>query len=164
MKILPNGFFSDDYSSKDLKHGLRPSARMPRNSKFLTECKGAVGQDGVLRTLDTLALTAALTGAGITTADFPFPQLFILERHVLVANRTSIYEWNGTTGALFLAIGSLTTGGKWTLASSHNFIYMSNGVVSVVRNAESQVWALNTTAPKGTVCMFNGQILVGNPK
>lgn len=45
--------------SKELKKGLRPSKRMPRNSGYLTECSGAVGRDGVLSTLDELTRVAS---------------------------------------------------------------------------------------------------------
>lgn len=46
--------FSFTIGSEHLSRGLRPSKRMPRNSRFLVECNGAVGRDGVLEALDEL--------------------------------------------------------------------------------------------------------------
>jgi len=163
MKILPNGYFSIEYRSEDLVRGLRPSNKLPRNNLFLSVCKGAVGQEGALKTLDPVALTTALMESAVVVDDFPFPQLFVLERLVLVCNRASIYEY--VNGLVTLGIEGLTGGGKWALASSHEFIYLSNGSVSLVRDPGTRTWSLNTEAPKSSaICNFNGQIIVGNPK
>ncbi|HUS89590.1 MAG TPA: hypothetical protein VMW91_09535, partial [Desulfosporosinus sp.] len=50
--------FTINIESKHLVRGLRPSKRMPRNSKYLVECAGAVGRDGVLQALDELTRLA----------------------------------------------------------------------------------------------------------
>jgi len=163
MKILPNGYFSMEYDTEALSHGARPSRRLPRNNSFLSECKGAVGNEGTLKTLDALTISTMFNVAGVTLADFPFPQLFLLERHIIVCNRASIME--NVKGTLTTMISGLTGGGKWNVASSHDFIYASNGTVAVIRDPNTHVWALSSTAPKAmAIGNFNGQVIVGNAK
>jgi len=160
MKTLPNGYFSHEWRSEDLKRGLRSNQRNPRNNPYLTKCDGAVGQDGVLRTLDSMEISALLNDPLVVMNNFPFPQLFLTERHVLVCNETSILELR--SGSLVAVIAGLGGGGKWNIASSHDWIYLSNGTVSVVRDPSTHVYSLSSVAPKvGAICNFNGQIITG---
>jgi hypothetical protein len=165
MKILPNGYFSVEFSAEDLRRGLRQSAKAPRNSKLLTVCNGAVGKDGVLRTLDTLAIHTAISDA-ITVGlvpqdDFPFPQVFALEQLVILCNQTSILEYDGS-GFNSKISGLTNTGAKWNISSAYGFVYLSNGQVSVTRSPETGVYSLNTTTPIARAsCNYNGQFIVG---
>jgi len=162
MKIFPNGYFSHTIKSDELSKGLRPSSRLPRNNTFLTKCQGAIGQDGVLRAIDSLSVAWVLTDPLVVKNDFPFPQLFILDKHIIICNRTSILEV--VNNVITLKINT-TTGNTWSCESSFDHIYLSNGVVSVVRNAGSGNYALSTTLPKtSSICNFNGQVFVGNVK
>lgn len=149
--------FSVTIDTSKLSKGLRPSKRMPRNSGFLVECKGAVGKDGVLQTLDELIriATAAITDA------FPYPQIFVFTNLIIVCSSTKIYEWVG--GSLVEKL-IVTAGSTWSAVDLYDFIYMSNGAVAVLRNPESDVYSITTDQPKAmAVCNFNGQILVGSP-
>lgn len=160
MKILPNGYFSVTYTSEELSKGLRPTGVMPRNNTYLTKCNGAVGFEGVLKTLSTLSLSTVFNINEIIQDDFPFPQLFITDHHVIVCNRTSILEYNGS--AMEEVLTGITTGGMWSLASSFDFVYLSNGVVAVIRNPENGEYAVDSDAPiASAIGNFNGQILVG---
>jgi hypothetical protein len=161
MKILNNGFFSITYTAEELTRGLRPSKRMPRNNKFLTKCQGAVGQDGVLRTLDSLDIPSAISDATFTTNDFPFPQLFVLDKHVILCNRTSIQELIG--GEFTEVITGLSSNGdKWNVAAAFNWIYLSNNVVAVVRDPNTGGWAVDSDAPVNqAACNYKGHIIIG---
>lgn len=160
MKILTNGHFSFEVSGAELAKGLRSSAKVSRGKFTLEKSSGAVGIDGELTTLPAIDLHAVMDDALVIKNDFPFPQIFILDNHVLVCNRDSILELVGSTPVLKL---SLTDGGElWSATSSCDFIYLSNGDVSVVRDPNSGVYALSSAPVCSTVCNFNGQIICGN--
>ena len=147
--------FSITIDTTKLSKGLRPSKRMPRNSGFLVECKGAVGRDGILQTLDELTriATAAITDT------FPYPQVFVFTNLIIVCSSTKIYEWVG--GSLVEKL-TVTAGSTWSAVDLYDFIYMSNGNVAVLRNPESNMYSTTTEQPKAmSICNFNGQILAG---
>lgn len=149
--------FSITVDTSKLSRGLRPSKRMPRNSSFLIECKGAVGRDGVLQALDELARidTAAITDV------FPYPQVFVFTNLIIVCSRTKIYELVGSSLEEKLTV---TAGSLWSAADFYDFIYMSNGTVSVLRSPESNVYSITTDQPTAmSICNYNGQVLIGAP-
>lgn len=218
--------FSFTIESNHLSKGLRPSKRMPRNSRFLVECAGAVGRDGVLQTIDELdqidvnvymldfdnqsgtftignTVTGGTSGAtsdivtvtqvagsgtlylqnvsGIfeddevltesvgNTADadgvasleesFPFPQIFVFTKVIIVCGETKIYEW--IDDALVLKL-TVTAGSKWNAVDFHEYVYLSNAKVSVERNALSKVYSTTTDLPTCmAACNFNGQVIIG---
>jgi hypothetical protein len=142
-------------TTKQLAKGLRPSKRSPRNRGILVECEGAVGRDGVLQALDEMARMA--TG----TLTFPYPQLFVFTNMTIVCTATTIYEW--VDGALVsqLVVGA---GDPWRAVDFYDFIYMSNGVSAVVRDAGDKTYAVTTDLPiASAICNFNGQIIIGAP-
>lgn len=160
MKILPNGYFSFEFSTAELSKGLRPSAKLPRNNKFLTECKGAIGQDGTLVSLPQLAVNSIFDNELIELDNFPFPQVFTTEKLIIVCNETSILEVVDDTLTLMITVPA--GGGLWGIVSSYDYLYLCNDDVVVVRNAESKTYTLNTTLPKtSALCNCNGQIFVG---
>lgn len=161
MKILPNGYFSFNYSSDDLRLGLRKQSEVPRNNKYLTKCDGAVGYNKVLKTLTVLSIHSEIDGhADVVLDDFPFPQLFILDKLILLCNKQSILEYDGTT--FNEKISALSAGYKWNVVSSFDFVYLSNGVVSVLRDPFTRVYSLSSTAPVSQAALnFNGQIILG---
>ena len=93
---MPEGFvgtFTVNISAEQLKRGLRPSKRSPRNTGYLVECLGAVGQDGVMQ---ALALLSRLDTSVITDT-FPFPQIFVCVHFIIVCSATKIYEFDGSS-------------------------------------------------------------------
>ena len=150
--------FTFTVSSDQLTRGLRPSKRAPRDSKFLVESKGAIGQDGVLCAIDQLTRTAT---AEVTDA-FPFPQLFVFTNLIIVCGRLKIYEL--TSGSLSLKYTATTGGSTWTAVDFYNYVYLSNGREAVTRNPDTGVYSLSSTLPKAmSLCNFNGQVIVGAP-
>jgi len=166
MKILPNGEFSVTWNTEDLKKGSAAHAVMSRSQENLATCKGALGTKGILRALEELSINDMFIDEDelVVLDDFPFPQLIVTERLVLVCNRTSILEVLGDA-TLVEAISELPTGARWQYASSFEYIYLSNGEVTVVRDPFSREWAIDTTLPKaGAILNYKGQIFVGNSR
>lgn len=158
MDILGDGSFTITMDAGDLSKGMRKSKRYPRNSKRLVECKGAVGYDGVLQVLDDL--TDNVIDTSVITDSFPFPQIFVFTNMIIVCGQKKIYEY--ISGALSLMITASLGGDLWSAVDFHNFVYMSNGQVTIQRLAESGVYEEITTQPvANSICNFNGQVLIG---
>lgn len=150
--------FTFTISAEQLTRGLRPSERAPRDSKFLFESKGAIGQDGVLSAIEQLSRT---TTAEVTDT-FPFPQLFVFTNLIIICGRVKIYEL--TSGSLSLKYTATTGGSTWTAVDFYNYVYLSNGREAVTRNPDTGVYSLSSTLPKAmSICNFNGQVIVGAP-
>lgn len=160
MKVLPSGHFSYVIDGPTLAKGLRANSANGRNSNSLIRSVGAIGMEGTIQPLPAISLSSLYADTNVVKNDFPFPQIFTLDKHIIVCNRTTIYEWNYT--ALVLKI-TVTGGELWEIASVDNFLYLSNGKASVVRDPGSGSYALTTLAPKcSAICNFNGQIVCGN--
>ena len=159
MKVLNNGYFSDSWDGEVLAKGLRSTAKTLRGVKTLSRCDGLVGQDGLLATIPEITLSTLYSSSLVIKDDFPFPQIFTLEKFIIVCNRTSILE---LTGAGLVSKATTVEGELWSIASSHDFLYLSNGVVSLVRNPQTGEYE-NTDAPVcSAILNFNGQIICGN--
>lgn len=161
LRVLPNGYFSFFISTEFLSKGLRPTSQSIRNNSMLIECKGAVGMLGALGSIDELEVNTLLSSnEEIIKDDFPFPQVLVLDKHILVCNRESIYEIVGNT----LELKITTTGGRlWSVASFQDFLYISNGVVAITRDPFTGIYSERSDLPKSSaICNFNGQVIVGN--
>lgn len=157
MEVLRDGTFIFNIGSEELSKGLRPSKRNPRNVKFLVECVGAVGIDKVLQVIDDLQNDRIDTT--IIADTFPFPQVFVLTEMIIVCGKTTIYEL--VSGSLTSKL-TVTTGQLWSVVDYHRFVYMSNGVVAVVRDSETGAYSLSPTLPVArAICDFNGQVVIG---
>jgi len=160
MKIAKDGTFSITLSSEQLAAGLRPAASNPRNSSYMTELVGMVGRDKVLQTLEDLS---ELDTTGIINDGFPYPQLFILSKHTLVCGETKIYEY--LDGSLILQITASAAGGTWRILDYVNYLCMSNGSVTIVRNPQTGVFSETTALPSfNAACDYNGQAFLGYTK
>lgn len=156
MDVSGGGKFSHTIMADQLSKGLRHSKRDPRNRGFLTTCQGAVGRDNVLQVLDELNRFDTEV-----VEVFPFPQIFVFTNHIIVCGQIKIYEWidGGLVEMLTVVAGDL-----WNALDFYNYVYMSNGKVSVVRDSRSQTYSITTELPTAmAMCNFNGQVLVGAP-
>ena len=157
--ITKYGKFSITIESSELARGLRPTSRLARNQKYLTQCQGAVGIDNVLQALSKL--TDDLIDFTGYTFTFPFPQLFTFKKIIIIADRTDVYEL--VSGSLVHKI-NVTAGLTWSAVDFYNYIYMSNGKVAVTRAAEDQAWDVVTSLPICSgMCDLNGQVVIGAP-
>lgn len=141
----------------ELSRGLRPSKRMPRNSKFLVECNGGIGRDGVLCALDEITRIATTA----ITDGFPYPQIFVFTNVIIVCGETKIYEW--VSDALVEKL-TVSAGSTWSAVDFYDYVYLSNGQVAVVRDAMDKTYSTTTDLPTAmAACNFNGQVIVGAP-
>ena len=145
--------FTFTITSDQLSRGLRPSKRAPRDSKYLTESKGAVGRNGVLASVDELTRIATTE----ITDGFPFPQIFVFTNMIIVCGLKTIYEWS--SDALVLKYTASTAGGTWTAVDFYDYVYLSNGRIAVTRDVGTKVYSLSATQPFcSAACNFNGQV------
>lgn len=150
--------FTETIQAKRLVRGLRPSKRAPRNEGYLIDANGAVGRDGVLQALDSLTRMDTST----ITDGFPFPQIFVFTNAIIVCGLLKIYEW--VNSALVLKYTAAAAGGTWSAVDYFDYVYLSNGKIAVIRNAESKIYALDATLPHATaICNYNGQCIIGSP-
>lgn len=152
-----DGSFSITISSEQLARGLRPSKRVPRNSRYLIACVGAVGRDGTLQVIDILARM----GTGIIADSFPYPQLFVFTNMIVVCSATEIFEW--VAGSLVLKL-TVAAGSTWSAVDFFDYVYLSNGKVAVIRDSISRIYSITTTLPTASsICNFQGQVIIGAP-
>ena len=113
------------------------------------ELKGSTGGVWVIDT----------TYKALIADGFPYPQIFVFTNMIIVCSATKIYEW--VAGALVLKL-TVTTGDTWSCVDFHDYIYMSNGVVAVIRDAMDKTYKVVTDLPVAkAICNFNGQVVVG---
>ncbi len=157
MQMIPRGRnFILILDAQDIAKGLRPSKRMPRNSGYLVESSGAVGRDKVLQTLDPMNRM----DLSVISDGFPYPQLFVFSRLIIICSRDTIYEWD--SGTLVDKI-TVTPGDPWKAISISRYVYFSNRVVSVVRDPISNKYALSDLPVASSICNYNGQVFIGAP-
>ena len=157
MELVPRGDnFTLSFNAQDLSRGLRVSKRALRNSGYLVQSSGAVCRDGVLQTLDEMSRE----DFSIITDGFPYPQIFVFPDLIIVCGETEIYEL--VSGALELKI-TVSAGTTWSAMASGEYVYMSNGEVSVVRDPNSLTYALSDLPTASCICNFNGQVIIGSP-
>lgn len=161
MKILNNGSFSVNIDSSKLVKGLRTHSNQPRNSEQLSVLAGVQGKDGTLQRV-TAAEFERFSGTPIESYNFPWPQIFTLDKHYIICNEDNILEYDGTNWEIKID-RLLPSAFPWYVASSYDWIYFSNGVTAVIRNPETHTYSLDSSAPIGVgICNYNGQILVGD--
>lgn len=158
MEVLRDGSFVYNLKAEELARGLRSSKRNPRNAKFLVECVGAVGYDKVLQVIDDLQNNRIDTS--VIVDNFPYPQIFVFTEMIIVCGSVDIYEYS--SGSLTKKLGPVTVGQLWSAVDYHRFVYMSNGVVTVLRDSETGIYALSSAQPVArAICDFNGQTVIG---
>ena len=163
MKIMPTGYFQEEWDSAALSKGLRPVDTLSRNNPYLTVNDGMVGIDGSLITTPDISISTVLDDVLIESDNFPFPQLFTTESLLIVCNEDSILEL--VDGALVSKLSSIAGGGRWAMGASDTYVYLSNGTVVIVRDPFTGVYSYNTELPiANAICNYNGQFLVGAPK
>jgi len=90
----------------------------------------------------------------------PYPQLFVLTTMILVCGLTDIHEWTAAGGLSWKL--TVSAGQTWEVVDYFDFLYLTNGVVSVTRNPQTQVYSLSSLPPMSCLCDFNGQVIGGD--
>lgn len=159
MKVLGNGYFSDEWNSTDLSKGISSIESPIRNQKILVDCQGMIGKDGLLSSIPSLELSQYFSDDLIIKGDFPFPQIFTTEKLIIICNRDSILEiHNDRVVKKFIAI----PGSLWDIASFYDFVYLSNGMISVVRDPLRGNYDYTNAPICEAICNYNGQVICGN--
>lgn len=145
------------FDSGQLAKGLRSSEKNPRNVGDATVLDGAVGVDGVLQILPTLTRLATTA----ITDGFPYPQIFVFKKAIIICGQTKIYEWISSALSLKLTV---TAGSTWVAEDYHDFIYLSNRVVAVKRDPTTKLYTVDSDYPTANAILnFNGRTLIGAP-
>jgi len=153
MSVSRDGTFEKIISAKDLMNGLRPFSNTVRNSNYLITCQGLIQDNVSLRTLDdVVTINTSLLGCV-----FPYPQLFVCNKVIIVCTPISIYEY--TNGELELKITTIAYH-TWTLVEYYDFIFLSNGLKSIIRDPNDLVYSLTDSPITDCVCDFNGQVII----
>lgn len=183
MQVLNNGYFSFTIEGKDLAKGLRESTRNRTNNPRMITCSGVVAREEFLEMLDELqslinisggviGIEVTLGGQSVTfggqevtlgggsPVSYPYPQLFVETNMIILCTPTSVYEY--VDGDLTLKYEG-NAGSTWSLVAVHDFAFLSNGVVSLVRNPQSKEYEISDAPTGMAICNYNGQIIVGAP-
>ena len=158
MNIAKDGSFTFNIDAEDLSKGLRSSVYSPRNKKYLTECIGAIGYEGALQAIEDIS--NLIIDTSLITNPFPYPQIFIGTTHIVICGQTDIYELVADSLVHKLTVEA---GIRWSAIDFYNYIYLSNGKVSVTRDALSGTYTLSDLPITSTICDFNGQVMIGAP-
>lgn len=164
-------------------NGLRRENGIPRNNKFLNECRNISSTDFGLRILRSVVqpiTDAALTTATITKA-YPFPQLFRLKNFTLLLDEEDTYlvtedaTSNWTLSALSTydlstfdisddsASAYTITGDKdWHVADIFGQVIVTNGVDTLFSNPATTKFFGQSDVTINTCATFNdGRVFLG---
>lgn len=172
MPVARDGSFTFTIEGNDLAKGLRPSANAARDNKFLTECQGVIGRDGMsLASIPSFMwgpILVSLLSAG--TVSFPFPQVILTKQFVLVLTHNKIWEASSGAGAgaLTLVYNSnasiIQENTLWSVLDFDNYLFLTNGYRTVLRDPVSGKYYKVSDRPIAVcACDFNGQIFLGSP-
>lgn len=189
MQIITmrGGKFVGSIEAKGLASGLRATKQSPRNTNFLVDCHGAVGQEGVLTVigeLDSLIPWEDLEGTvdpddpSMDVYEFPNPHIFVGNKSIImclsfeaaplggfifeyeIANPLDIVTATPINGTpIGIPIEYYST--YWTFLEYNDFIYLSNGETSYVKDPITGAWGVGTLPIAKDVCDFNGQMIAG---
>lgn len=138
--------------------GLVPN-KNPKNRPGLDQAIGAVPFQKVLVSL--WQYTAEDT-ASLGTPSFPYPQMFVFPKVTVVCMPTEIFEL--MAGSLISKIDGLTAGDPWSAYEYAPYIYLTNRLVTVVKDPDSSLYRIDDTVPSGSaVLQWNGQVFIGSP-
>jgi len=91
---------------------------------------------------------------------FPYPQQFVFTKMTIVCSLTDIFEL--VSGVLEWKL-TVTGGDTWRALDFNDFIYMSNGAVSVIRDPLTKLYSISSHPVASALCDMNGQVVIGAP-
>lgn len=157
MEVLRDGKFSLPIKDKELMRGIRRDKNQSRNKNTFASMTGMIGKEGSLVSLP--ALTAMDTS--VITAGFPYPQIFVLSNVIIVCGKTKIYE---LIAGVLTEMLTVSEGRTWKVIDFFEYVYLSNEMVAVIRNASSRTYSVTTDLPTFSAgCNYNGQVLISAP-
>jgi len=156
-----------------LLKGLKPEARIPRNSSYLQECSGFRIGKKAIEGIETLR--NPLPSALDVYYDWPFPQFLKQERYKILIVRDSVtnmedvvYSLDASYTATQIFVIDELTYGKGTLmelADFGSYAFMTNGAIMIYWDVGINDWqevTVHANIPMmRTVCNFKGQMIGG---
>lgn len=91
---------------------------------------------------------------------FPYPCQFVFTNHIIICGATDIFEF--AAGILEWKL-TVTAGSTWRALDFIEFVYMSNGVVSVTRDPSTKIYSISDQPVASAMCNYNGQAIIGAP-
>ncbi|MBW2570357.1 MAG: hypothetical protein JRE47_13595, partial [Deltaproteobacteria bacterium] len=91
---------------------------------------------------------------------FPYPCQFVFTNFTIVCGETDIFELE--SGVLKWKL-TVTAGTTWRALDFHEFVYMSNGKVSVTRDPSTKEYAISDQPVASAMADYNGQVIIGAP-
>lgn len=140
--------------------GLRAKKHTQKNMQALVQSRGAVPEDGILRSLESIQEFGSSLGASR-----PFPQAFKLKNLILVTLQTAFYQYEDEVFTEL--ISGLTSGSTWSVADYWPYVVATNGEVIVTRNPQSATWeVVSESGIPNCRCLadINGQLFAGGVK
>jgi hypothetical protein len=123
--------------------GLAPKLNYQYRPEYIEDCENIlISDDGVCRQINGVPRT-------FSTLD-ETAQIFNTKSETLVCIDDTIYSYDGST--LTQELTSIATGERWSCADFGFFVVLTNGTVNVVRNINTDAYAVDTT-PIMPVCM-----------
>jgi hypothetical protein len=141
-----------------LTNGIRRDNRLPRNNKFLTNCRNISATEFGLRVLRNVVQPisdASLTTATITKV-YPFPQLFRLKNSTFLLDEDAVYlvtedptsTWTLSALSTYdlstfdvsddsASAYSITGGRDWHVADAFGQVFFTNGVDTLFSTGSS---------------------------
>jgi len=58
---------------------------------------------------------------------------------------------------------TVTAGSTWRALDFNEFVYMSNGIVSVTRDPLTKAYSISDQPVASAMCSYNGQVFIGAP-
>ena len=156
-----------------LKVGLKPEAKVIKNSPVLSECfgykVGRLGLEGIVGLTNPIPATIDIKYS------WPFPQFLVGEKYRILIIRDSfgmedhVYFLNETytTATHIFSVDALTfgQGTLMELADFGEYAFMTNGVIMLYWDPTLVAWdkktSISTIPMMRTVCNFKGQMIGG---
>jgi len=158
MEVLRNGKFSFVFTQDQLTRGIRSEKNSRRNAGSFSTVQGMIGKDGALESLPNLSSI----DTSVITDGFPYPQLFVFTKHILVYGETEIYEYD-SVGGLTLKY-TANAGSTWKAVDFFDYIVMSNEKDVIVRDPDSTNYSADSSLDVfAAICNYNGQVMIGAP-
>lgn len=138
--------------------GLIPANKIKYGIPGLVECYNCkISKEGLD---EYVAMTNPFVGIPAGTV-WPYPQVFKTTIGIFVATETAIYKADDSY-VLSAMITGLPAGNVWEMADYFQYQIWTNGVATVVRDAETGVFYLKGMAhPIESICNYNGQLIAG---
>jgi len=142
-----------------IRFGLRKTGVNPRDMQALSTALNFKCSDGGI---DFVPAKTPFTSN--FTLDWPFPQLLVLQKLILLCERTRISEWDSNLGVFVPKITDLAVDDVWDYADYGDYVVLCSSGIIIERAIEGMYTSYTgSRMPNArTICDFKGQMIAGN--